>query len=38
VVLEIQGGGALSFMRSVSVFRGRKEQEMPKSFVADIKG
>jgi len=38
VVLEIKGGRALSCMQSVSVFRGRKEQKMTKSLVADIKG
>ena len=38
MVLEIKGWRALSFMRSVTVFRRRKEQEMSKSFVADIKG
>ena len=37
-MLEIKDGSVLSFMPSVSMFRGRKEQEMSKSFVADIKG
>jgi hypothetical protein len=38
VVVEIKGERALSFVRSVSVFRGRKEYKMTKSLVADIKG